>query len=161
MGNAQGSAISGLIFSSSGSIGPQMPGAMSESVSSDPREISPGPSGGGGFRPVDAPKSGTKWHKDDTKKWFEAKSDDGHIYFWHVETNGNRWCREHLTDPSSFLISLQLPVGTRLPRVTTRSRTKRKRTRSTRSRSRRRSTTCTSPRPSTGPTRSGRRRTRG
>ncbi|TRY73853.1 hypothetical protein TCAL_01906 [Tigriopus californicus] len=39
---------------------------------------------------VVAPKSGTPWHKD-PKKWFEAVSEQGHQFFWHVETKESRW----------------------------------------------------------------------
>ena len=40
-------------------------------------------------RKMEAPKSGTKWHNPpDAKKWFEAKTGDGTIYFWHVESHG-------------------------------------------------------------------------
>ncbi len=38
---------------------------------------------------MEAPKSGTKWHKE--KKWFEAVTEEGHTYFWHVETHESRW----------------------------------------------------------------------
>lgn len=40
---------------------------------------------------VEAPKGGTKWHKDQPKQWFEAKTDDGHTYYWHVDTHESRW----------------------------------------------------------------------
>ena len=40
---------------------------------------------------IKAPTSGTKWHnKPGTKKWHEAKSDEGHTYYWNVDTNGKR-----------------------------------------------------------------------
>jgi len=43
-------------------------------------------------RKMEAPKSGTKWHNPpDAKKWFEAKTGDGTIYFWHVESHESRW----------------------------------------------------------------------
>jgi hypothetical protein len=46
---------------------------------------------------MEAPKSGTKWHKDsEPKKWYEAVSEEGHTYFWHVETNGTLSLREQL-----------------------------------------------------------------
>lgn len=61
--------------SSKASIGPQIPSAFSTS---------------GMLRKIDAPTSGTRWHNEPgTKKWYEAKDDDGNSYFWHVETNGN------------------------------------------------------------------------
>jgi len=38
---------------------------------------------------VKAPTSGTKWHNEPgTKKWYEAKSDEGYTYYWHIDTNG-------------------------------------------------------------------------
>ena len=57
-----------------------------------------GDEGGGGSQAklaklerVEAPKGGTKYHKpEDAKKWFEAKSEDGTIYYWHVETHQSR-----------------------------------------------------------------------
>jgi len=38
---------------------------------------------------VEAPKTGTQWHRE--RKWFEAKTEAGHVYYWHVETNQSRW----------------------------------------------------------------------
>ncbi len=65
--------------SSSRDIGPQVPGAKVVA----------------GLRPVEAPKSGTKWHKGfadtEAKQWFEAVTDEGHTYFWHVESHESRW----------------------------------------------------------------------
>jgi len=52
------------------------------------------------LRRMEAPKEGTKWHNPpDAKKWFEAKTDDGTIYFWHVETQESRWT----APPEGFL----------------------------------------------------------
>ncbi len=51
-------------------------------------------SSGGPLKPVDAPKSGTKWHKEketNNKQWYEAKTEEGHTYFWHVESHESRW----------------------------------------------------------------------
>ena len=123
------------------SIGPTPGGSSSAPSSSNSTPASgagigpqlPGSGGDGTLRKVDAPKSGTKWHKENLKKWYinsrqknhiylnkteasghdtqvsvdfqsaeklipifyyfryEAKSDEGHIYFWHVETNESRW----------------------------------------------------------------------
>ena len=45
------------------------------------------------FKKVSAPTSGTKWHNEPgEKKWYEAKTDEGHTYYWHLETHGkNLW----------------------------------------------------------------------
>jgi len=64
-----------------------------------PQQDDSGDEGGGGSQAkqgklerVEAPKGGTKYHKpEDAKKWFEAKSEDGTIYYWHVETHQSRW----------------------------------------------------------------------
>ena len=41
------------------------------------------------FKKVSAPTSGTKWHNEPgEKKWYEAKTDEGHTYYWHLETHG-------------------------------------------------------------------------
>ena len=41
------------------------------------------------LKTVRAKTSGTRWHNEPgARKWHEAKSDEGHIYYWHVETNG-------------------------------------------------------------------------
>ena len=43
------------------------------------------------LRKIEAPKSGTKWHNKDSqppKHWYEAKTEDGNTYYWHVETHG-------------------------------------------------------------------------
>ena len=56
----------------------------------------PGPSTQGNIpHRMDAPTSGTKWHKEPVseggpKKWYEAKSEDGSIFYWNVETNGEK-----------------------------------------------------------------------
>jgi len=42
--------------------------------------------------PVQAPTSGTKWHKPSGPKfWYEAKTEDGVSYYWHVTTQESRW----------------------------------------------------------------------
>ena len=42
--------------------------------------------------PVEAPSSGTKWHKPDAPKfWYEAKNEAGESYYWHVTTQESRW----------------------------------------------------------------------
>ena len=52
-------------------IGPQM-------------EFNPTP-----FKTIKAHTSGTKWHNEPgDKKWHEAKSDDGHTFYWNSETHG-------------------------------------------------------------------------
>lgn len=44
------------------------------------------------LKKIQAPTSGTKWHNaPGTKKWHEAKTDEGHIYYWHIETFGKRF----------------------------------------------------------------------
>lgn len=44
------------------------------------------------LKTIKAPTSGTKWHNEPgTKKWYEAKSDEGYTYYWHVETNQSVW----------------------------------------------------------------------
>jgi len=44
------------------------------------------------LKTVRAKTSGTRWHNEPgARKWHEAKSDEGHIYYWHVETNESRW----------------------------------------------------------------------
>ena len=38
-----------------------------------------------------APTSGTRWHNPPgTKKWNEAQTDEGHIYYWNIDTNGKK-----------------------------------------------------------------------
>ncbi len=49
---------------------------------------------------MQAPKSGTKWHKE--KAWFEAKTEEGHTYYWHVETHESRW-----TEPPEGFFSVK------------------------------------------------------
>ena len=45
------------------------------------------------FKKVSAPTSGTKWHNEPgDKKWYEAKTDEGHTYYWHLETHGKNFC---------------------------------------------------------------------
>lgn len=69
------------------------------------------------LRKIEAPKTGTKWHKDvpsssstitsttteasdEAKKWFEAVTEDGqHTYYWHVETHESTWT----APPEGFL----------------------------------------------------------
>jgi len=42
--------------------------------------------------PIKASTSGTKWHKPAPPKyWYEAKSEDGDIYFWNTNTKESRW----------------------------------------------------------------------
>lgn len=42
--------------------------------------------------PVKASTTGTKWHNTPAPKmWYEAKSEDGNSYFWHVENHESRW----------------------------------------------------------------------
>jgi len=42
--------------------------------------------------PVKATTSGTKWHKPAPPKfWYEAKSDDGQVYYWNTNTKESRW----------------------------------------------------------------------
>jgi len=42
--------------------------------------------------PVKASTEGTKWHNTPAPKmWYEAKSEDGNSYFWHVENHESRW----------------------------------------------------------------------
>ena len=44
------------------------------------------------FKKVSAPTSGTKWHNEPgDKKWYEAKTDDGHTYYWHIENHGKNF----------------------------------------------------------------------
>ena len=44
------------------------------------------------FKKVSAPTSGTKWHNEPgDKKWYEAKTDEGHTYYWHLETHGKNF----------------------------------------------------------------------
>jgi len=39
-----------------------------------------------------APTSGTRWHNPPgTKKWNEAQTEEGHIYYWNIDTNESRW----------------------------------------------------------------------
>jgi len=41
---------------------------------------------------IQAPTTGTKWHNEPgTKKWHEAKSDEGYTYYWNIDTNESRW----------------------------------------------------------------------
>jgi hypothetical protein len=44
----------------------------------------------GRLRPVKATSSGTRYHKETVnyKMWYEAKTEAGVTYYWHVETNG-------------------------------------------------------------------------
>lgn len=45
-----------------------------------------------GINPVVAPKGGTKWHNDGVPKlWYEAKDDDGNIYYYNIKTSESRW----------------------------------------------------------------------
>ena len=38
-----------------------------------------------------APTSGTRWHNPPgTKKWNEAQTEEGHIYYWNIDTNGKK-----------------------------------------------------------------------
>ena len=39
---------------------------------------------------MSAPKGGTKYHNEgpNYKLWYEAKTDEGHTYYFHVQTNG-------------------------------------------------------------------------
>ncbi|XP_023346452.1 WW domain-binding protein 4 [Eurytemora carolleeae] len=42
--------------------------------------------------PVKASSSGTKWHNPaPPKMWYEARSDDGTVYFWNTITKESRW----------------------------------------------------------------------
>merc|ERR1719510_397626 len=44
------------------------------------------------FKKVSAPTSGTKWHNEPgDKKWYEAKTDDGHTYYWNIENHESSW----------------------------------------------------------------------
>lgn len=47
------------------------------------------------LRKIDAPTSGTKWHKVhggvSPNKWYEARSEDGHVFYWNVETMESKW----------------------------------------------------------------------
>lgn len=52
------------------SIGPQVEGAV--------------------LKKVEAPTSGTKWHKSEAKMWYEAKQ-NGTTYYWNVETMESCW----------------------------------------------------------------------
>ena len=56
------------------------------------------------LKSVTAKTSGTKWHKDQggPKQWFEAKTDEGHTYYWHVESHESRW-----TPPEEGYLSIK------------------------------------------------------
>lgn len=47
-----------------------------------------------GLRRIEAPMSGTKWHNQASrtaaspKHWFEAVSEEGHTFYWHIESQG-------------------------------------------------------------------------
>lgn len=44
------------------------------------------------LKTIKAPTSGTKWHNEPgTKKWYEAKSEEGYTYYWNIETNQSIW----------------------------------------------------------------------
>jgi len=44
------------------------------------------------LNPVVAPTSGTKWHRPSAPKfWYEAKTEDGTSYYYHVSTQESRW----------------------------------------------------------------------
>eukprot|EP00096_Caligus_rogercresseyi_P008711 TRINITY_DN2809_c0_g1_i1.p1 TRINITY_DN2809_c0_g1~~TRINITY_DN2809_c0_g1_i1.p1 ORF type:complete len:329 (-),score=87.29 TRINITY_DN2809_c0_g1_i1:148-1134(-) len=67
---------------------------MAQALSEESPSI--GPSLPKSLQCVEAPKSGTKWHKSEATKgglklWYEAQSDEGHTYYWHVESNESRW----------------------------------------------------------------------
>ena len=62
----------------SSSVGPQLSQSKVETA-------------GNMLRKVEAPKSGTKWHKEQPKPWFEAVTEEGTTYFWHVESHESRW----------------------------------------------------------------------
>jgi len=50
--------------------------------------------------PVKAPTTGTKWHNTPAPKmWYEARTEDGNSYFWHVENHESRWD----TPPGGFV----------------------------------------------------------
>ena len=62
-----------------------------KSAETERRSESPVDEDSGSFklRKIEAPKTGTKWHNPPTPKhWFEAVTDDGTTYFWHIETHG-------------------------------------------------------------------------
>ena len=41
------------------------------------------------LKKIEAPTSGTRWHNEPgSKKWLEAKTDEGYTYYWHRETHG-------------------------------------------------------------------------
>ena len=41
------------------------------------------------INPIKASTSGTKWHKPAPPKfWYEAKNEEGHSYYWNVNTKG-------------------------------------------------------------------------
>ncbi|XP_040571817.1 uncharacterized protein [Lepeophtheirus salmonis] len=72
--------------------------ALNAAANSDSIGPSIGPqSGPNVIRRMEAPRSGTKWHKSESskgpKKWYEALMDDdsGTKYYWHVETQESRW----------------------------------------------------------------------
>jgi len=44
------------------------------------------------LNPIPAPTSGTKWHKSSVPKfWYEARTEEGVSYYWHVTTQESRW----------------------------------------------------------------------
>jgi len=44
------------------------------------------------LNPVVAPSSGTKWHKPNAPRfWYEAKTEEGVSYYWHVSSQESRW----------------------------------------------------------------------
>merc|ERR1712059_229972 len=55
------------------------------------------------LNPITAPSSGTKWHKPGVpKNWYEAKTEDGNSYYWHVHTQESRW-----TEPQGGFVSVE------------------------------------------------------
>ena len=94
------SASSEIDTAPPGGIGPQIPGQSSSSSPEPPTSTQ----SSFGLKKIEAPTSGTKWHKEleapdafkggndgsSLKKWYEAIMDDGSgiKYYWHVETNG-------------------------------------------------------------------------
>nr|ACO15359.1 WW domain-binding protein 4 [Caligus clemensi] len=82
MSQAEIAAINAASSSTSSSIGPSI-------ATAGPNHL----------RNVEAPKSGTKWHKSSSdggpKLWYEAEAEDGsgNRYYWHVETNESRWVK--------------------------------------------------------------------
>eukprot|EP00088_Acartia_fossae_P006860 TRINITY_DN1316_c0_g1_i1.p1 TRINITY_DN1316_c0_g1~~TRINITY_DN1316_c0_g1_i1.p1 ORF type:complete len:328 (-),score=83.42 TRINITY_DN1316_c0_g1_i1:157-1140(-) len=73
-------------------VGPRLPGEPEAKHMKFENMLKAGEEGNKEINPVKATTSGTKWHKPPAPKyWYEAKNEDGHSYYWNINTKESRW----------------------------------------------------------------------